>query len=187
MNTTQHLKKDHIMKHLALFLFAIPFCFFLSIPVYGQKSINLIAGVGYPELINIGARYNVDQGQWGASVGYGGHSYSSYNAHILFHFGKESLLSSRKPWYVKWNYTYFKGKNEYEKYNISLFGMRLGREFNITQNFGFALDGGMNFTLSEETIPIKARPPVLMVFPVDKGISKILNLTSIGINTFIKL
>ena len=142
------------MKPVTHFLLIILLSFLSSGPFYAQKSVNLIAGAGYPELFNIGARYIIDQGHWGASVGFGGQSYSSYNAHILFHFGKESSLSSRKPWYVKWNYYYFKGKNEYEKNNIRLFGMRLGREINITQSFGFALDGGINFTLSEETLSL---------------------------------
>ncbi|MBK8111467.1 MAG: hypothetical protein IPK46_14645 [Saprospiraceae bacterium] len=64
--------------------------------------------------------------------------------------------------------------------------MRLGREINITQSFGFALDGGINFTLSEETTPIKARPPV--PFPgIEFNLDNIVRLPSIGIITFIKL
>lgn len=185
MNSTQHLKKYLIMKRNALFLFVILLSFFLSTLMNAQKSVNLIAGVGYPELVNIGARYIIDQGQWGASVGFGGQSYSSVNGHILFHFGKTPSLSTRKPWYVKWNFTYLKGKDEYEKFNTSLLGMRLGREINITQSVGFALDFGLNLTLSEEMTPIKARPPVFIKGLDD--ISDILSLPSIGINTFIKL
>lgn len=180
---TQHLKKLYTMKRATLFLLTILLSFLSTGTFYAQKSVNIIAGVGYPELVNIGARYNVEQGQWGASIGFAGQSYSSFNGHILFHFGKISSLSTRKPWYVKWNYTYLKGKDEYEKFNTSFLGIRLGRETHITQSFGFALDLGLNLTLSEETTPIKPMPPSLINFDnLD-----ILKLASFGINTFIKL
>ena len=93
------------MKPATHFLLALLLFFLFTLPVYAQKSFNLVAGAGFPELVNIGARYNADQVQWGASLGFAGQSLTSYNADVLFHFGKPSTLSFRKPWYFKWNFT----------------------------------------------------------------------------------
>ncbi len=185
MKATQHLKKLNIMKPVTHFLLALLLCFLFTRPIYAQKSISLIAGAGLPELIHVGARYQVEQSQVGASIGFASQALTSYNADFLFHFGKASTLSSRKPWYVKWNYTYLKEKNEYEKINTSLFGGRIGREFNITQTFGIALDGGFIFRLDEDTTQLKPRPSSGWKLDLDLGILNIL-LPAVGINTFYK-
>ena len=185
MKVTQHLKKLNTMKPVTHFLLALLLCFLFTRPICAQKSFSLIAGAGFPEMIHVGARYQVEQGQWGASVGFARNSLTSYKADVLFHFGKASTLSSRKPWYVKWNFSYVKEKNEYEKINTSLFGGRIGREFNISQNFGIALDGGFIFRLDEDITQIKPRPASSWNIDLDLGILNIL-LPAVGINTFYK-
>lgn len=173
------------MKPVTHFLLALLICFLFAQPTYAQKSFSLIAGAGFAELIHVGARYQQEQAQWDASIGFAGHSLTSYNADILFHFGKESSLSSRKPWYVRWNFTYLKEKTEYEKINTSTLGARIGREFNISQNFGIDLDAGFIFRIDEDKTQIKPRPSSGWNLDLDLGVFNYL-LPAVGINAFYK-
>lgn len=47
-------------------------CFLFSSgkQIFGQEKINISAGVGFPETINIGIRFQIAQSQIGASIGW---------------------------------------------------------------------------------------------------------------------
>ncbi len=120
-----------------------------------QKKYILSTGFGIPELLNIGLSYHYDQFQIGMSVG----TMPVPDEHIItvagdirYHFGGSSGLSDRRPWYGRIGLNYLKDetKNYIDKY--SYLNTRIGREFNITNRFGIAIDAGAIFQLSHSKI-----------------------------------
>ncbi len=166
-------------------IYTILICLFMTIIGHGQKKLSLFAGAGIPELYHIGARYQIKQAQFGFSTGWDNESTRSYSGDLIFHYGKESLLSSRKVWYNRWNYTYWHEKNEYEIIKTYTLSSRIGREFNLSSSFGIGLDAGLVFKLFDSTKQIKPRPSG-WDWDLDFGVFELV-LPSIGIYVFYKL
>lgn len=180
--TRLNIDKMKLLTHTTL-TFLI---FFLIISTgNSQKKLSLFAGAGIPELYHIGARYQIKQSQFGFSTGWDNESTRSYSGDLFFHYGKISSFSSRKVWYNRWNFTYWREKNEYEIIKTYTLSSRIGREFNLSSSFGIGLDAGLVFRLSESTTIIKPRPSGWDL-DLDFGVFELV-LPSIGIHAFYKL
>ncbi|MBN2762634.1 MAG: hypothetical protein JXR41_06055, partial [Bacteroidales bacterium] len=125
---------------------------FLNVSVVsGQGNVSITAGFGFPDLINAGIRYQIEQVQIGISAGFlpvEGESVTSALFDVHYHFAGSSEFSTRKPWYGRLGVSYLHDKKEgsfNEKFVF--FGLRVGREFNISQHFGIALDAGLMYKL----------------------------------------
>lgn len=142
------VKTKKKVNSLRILTFFIIFSFCLGNQLFGQEKVNISAGFGFPELINLGVRYQIKQIQIGMSVG----TYPvkdeelmtiSTSADIYYHFGGFSELSSRRPWYgrIGLNYLFYETKTFIDK-SIGL-GLRIGRDFNISKKIGIEIDTGV--------------------------------------------
>ncbi len=127
-------------------------CTFLNVAaVSGQGNVSITAGLGFPDLVNAGIRYQIGQAQIGMSAGFmpvEGESVTSALLDVWYHFAGSSELSARKPWYGRLGLAYLHDKKEGSFNEKFVFiGMRAGREFNVSQHFGISLDAGLMYKL----------------------------------------
>ena len=148
------MKNLYVIRYLLLaFLW-----FFSAKYILSQKKVNIIAGIGLPELIHAGVRYQMGQTQLGGSFGYGGDSTYSINGDFLYHFGKVSDLSKRKRWYGKLGVGYNRSKSAYDIFKSLVLTTRIGKEYNISHVLGIGVDAGLTFLVYEENTEIKPKP-----------------------------
>lgn len=122
-------------------------------PGMGQEKFNIAAGLGHPELINLGLRYQFGQSQLGISAGIFPGAYEdaySMGADYYYHFGETSVLSTRRPWYGRVGLHQLRLETDYEKRKYLLLVPRLGKDFNLSPKLGIAADAGVSFVLNRE-------------------------------------
>lgn len=138
------------------------FCliYFISVNTSHAQEINIAGGTGTPEMVNVGLRMQVDQNQFGVSIGTSpGYKNKNFNASAdyYYHFGGRSGHTDLRPWFVKTGLTYMSSEGEWEERINLLLVPRLGREFNLTPQFGIALEAGLMLMLMDENTPKKER------------------------------
>ena len=90
-----------------------------NIQLYSQaEKFNITAGAGYPEALNVGVRYQLNQQQVGLGLGYGMSESCgskkeiktsfSISADYFYHFGGTSEFSNRHPWFARAGLYYHK-------------------------------------------------------------------------------
>lgn len=145
------------------FFISLAFCLvFLFAPTTSraQEEFNLTGGTGTPEMVNIGLRMRVDQNQYGLNIGTNpGYKNENFNAsgEFYYHFSGRSGHTSLRPWFFKTGLTYMSSEGEWEKRMNLLLVPRLGREFNITPEFGVALEAGIMLMLMDKNTAKKER------------------------------
>ncbi|NJW54062.1 hypothetical protein [Salinimicrobium oceani] len=149
------------MKNFKLGLFFFCLINFLSInPVLAQEQVNVTGGIGTPESLNIGLRIQVDQTQYGIAIGTSpGYKNDNFtiSGDFYYHFAGRSGQSDLMPWYIKSGLTYMSNEGEWEKRMNLLLVPRLGRDFNLTPQFGVALEAGIMLLLLNKNIAKKER------------------------------
>lgn len=143
------MRSFHTLKTLLLGLISL----LATNPAMGQEKFNIAAGLGHPELINLGLRYQMGQSQLGISAGFFPGAYEdaySVGADYYYHFGETSVLSSRRPWYARLGIYELRLETEYEKRKYLLLVPRLGKDFNLSPKLGIAADAGFSFVLNRE-------------------------------------
>jgi len=110
---------------------------------YSQDRFSIHLGMGFPELINIGARYQFKQVQFGASIGTypkPSTSYISVSGDVFIHMGRESEHSDLKLWYMRLGLNYTKKETRESIYDYGYFNWRVGRDMYFSKKFGMTLD-----------------------------------------------
>lgn len=131
------------------------FSFFYGNQVCGQEKVNISVGIGLPELLNVGVRYQLEQAQIG--IGFGSmplkdESLISVSGDLYYHFGGLSELSNRRPWYGRIGLNYLREETETFIDKILYLNLRIGRDFNISKKIGIEIDAGAIFQLfNDET------------------------------------
>lgn len=118
--------------------------------VFAQEKINISAGIGLPELLNIGVRYQLDQAQIGLKVGSlpgNNDKLFSLSGDIYYHFGGLSDLSIRRPWYSKIGLNFFRDETEYTIFKYLYLDCRIGKDINLSKKMGINLDAGLGVQL----------------------------------------
>lgn len=122
--------------------------------LYGQGGVNITAGFGFPETINVGLRYEKGQSQIGVAGGFlPATDERITNVSITFwhHFIGSSGFTERRPWFGRLGVDYISDKMEGSPADKLVFlDLRGGREFNISSNFGISLDAGIAYKLYAE-------------------------------------
>ena len=156
----------------------LSFTFGLILNLVAQKEINLTAGVGFPEFLNIGIKGQLNQIALGISVGTipvseVDEKILSVCGDLFYHFGKIPELSQRRVWYGRIGMNYLSDKINERKDRYTYLNLRVGRDLNLSEKFGFKIDGGILIliakTISEHT---------WIDFPI---------IPSIGLNFFLRL
>ena len=143
------MKKKMTLPYVTMIVTALTF---VNIPgLYGQEGVNITAGLGFPETINVGIRYEKGQSQIGVAAGFlPATDERITNVSITFwhHFIGSSVFTERRPWYGRLGVDYINDKMEGSPGDKLVFlDMRGGREFNISENFGISLDAGILYKL----------------------------------------
>ena len=124
--------------------------------LFGQEKVNISAGLGFPELLNVGARYQLGQMQIGISLGSlpvkeKDEKIISFSSDLFLHFAGLSKLSSRRPWYIRMSLNHTRKETEYDYQKTLYLSPRIGREINISKKIGIQLDIGAFFSLYNKT------------------------------------
>jgi hypothetical protein len=115
-----------------------------------QEKTNLTVGTGFPELINLGFRYQHKQTQAGIGFGFvpvSGESVISVSADGYYHFAGHTSLSQRRPWYGRTGLNYIRDEKPEFTDQFLYLSLRIGKDLNITEKLGVALDAGPMFQL----------------------------------------
>lgn len=129
-------------------------CLFGTHSARGQEKFNISAGIGGPELLNLGIRYQMGQSQLGLSAGIAPGSDDkafSVGADYFYHFLESSSLSTRRLWYGRvglYNYTF---KDDFQDTKLLLLVPRIGRDFNLSPKVGIAADAGVSLVVSRDS------------------------------------
>jgi hypothetical protein len=113
-----------------------------------QEKINVVFGIGFPELINVGMLCQHNQAQYGINIGgwyytnnfLGNFLVTSISGDFYYHFAGFSELSKRRPWYIRSGLTYFNASPEDKHLFLNC---RLGRDFNYFNKFGLTISIGL--------------------------------------------
>lgn len=92
-----------------LFLINSSILFTTIAPAQENESLNLSVGLGHPELLNAGIRFQMEQSQLGLSVGVlpgSDDDAFSVGGDYYYHFGGSSDFSARRPWFIKGGLNY---------------------------------------------------------------------------------
>jgi hypothetical protein len=157
------------VKTLSCILLMINFIFSSGGQMSGQGKVSLSAGLGIPELINVGMQYRIDQAQIGIGFGYFPSSGSGYDplsilswgtlislsGDIYYHFGKLPKLSSLYPWYARLGFAYTQEERSDKNNRLFFLSPRIGRDINISKSVGIGIDLGINMAhyLSDPSVP----------------------------------
>ncbi|WP_029035112.1 hypothetical protein [Salinimicrobium terrae] len=149
-----------------------------------QEGINVTAGIGLPEMLNLGLRMQFERTQIGIAFGTvpGSDSNFTISSDFYYHFGGRSELTSIQPWFFKTGLTYMSTENEWRRETSFLIVPRIGREFNISSKFGVALEAGFLVILSEHE-KVKKENPSTYFGDFDLDFTGLV-LPSAGLNIF---
>ena len=141
------------MKSLYVLSFKFLAVIFLLVtpPAMGQENFSIAAGLGGPELLNLGIRHQMGQSQLGLSVGIAPGSDDkdfSVGADYFYHFLESSSLSTRRLWYGRVGLYYYTFEDEYQDTKLLLLVPRIGRDFNLSPKVGIAADIGLSLVVS---------------------------------------
>lgn len=120
------------------------FVLFLSttMKLVGQEKINISAGLGLPDLVNVGVRYQLSQSQLGISAGMFQDATAITGDYYQHLFGS-SKFSERHSFYTRVGMTYFRAEDDTSIDQYLFLAIRFGRDFNLSKTFGFQLDVGV--------------------------------------------
>ncbi len=157
---------------------------FFSSEEMNSQDVNVSAGIGLPELLNLGLRLQFEQTQVGIAVGTASwyeENEFSISGDFYYHFGGTSEFTTLRPWFVKTGLTYLQAEDEWDRETLLILVPRLGREFNISTKFGVALEAGFMVLLMDEKKVLKERPDSFWNFELDFSGDV---LPSAGLNLF---
>jgi hypothetical protein len=155
LNKVKMKIKDYLLYHLIL-LSIFSFC--CASQLLGQEKVNISAGMGLPELLNVGLRYQLKQAQIGISVGsvpLKDESILSVSGDVYYHFAGLSELSDRRPWYGKVGLNYLRDETKTLVDKYLYLNLRIGRDFNISKKIGIEIDAGAIFQLFNKTVRLE--------------------------------
>jgi hypothetical protein len=137
-----------------LILFSI-FSFCFGNQSFGQEKVNISAGFGLPELLNVGVRYQLKQTQMGIGFGFmpmKNESVISFSGDAYYHFAGLSELSDRRLWYGRIGLNYMRDETKTLVDKYIYLNLRIGRDFNISKKFGVEIDAGAIFELFNDKL-----------------------------------
>jgi hypothetical protein len=140
------IKRKLLISFLTLFIIFIS----KGNNVYGQNTMDLTLGIGFPTLINAGVRAQLEQYQIGVSIGsfpFSDKTFLTLSGAVYYHFGDHSKYSKRDVTYVKASLNYYEDENESARNYTALFGISAGRDIYYSRRVGINLDGGLFFRI----------------------------------------
>lgn len=90
------------MKTHKILIASLAFIVVIKFQIIGQTNVNLLAGVGTPELIHLGVRYQFDQVQIGATIGFSGSLKYAFPGSFYFILGDFKICLLEKKCMLDW-------------------------------------------------------------------------------------
>jgi len=118
--------------------------------LFGQEKVNITAGAGFLEALNLGVRFQHKQTQFGFSLGtfpIEDESFFSVSSDFFYHFGGLSDLSERRPWYSRAGLNYSRDEKSAFVDKLLYLNLRFGRDLNISRRIGIAIDAGIGIRI----------------------------------------
>jgi hypothetical protein len=133
-----------------------------ALEVSAQGRFGITAGIGFPEAINLGVRYQIEQMQVG--VGFGidplyNVSYTSISGDVYYHFGRESEISYLKKWYGRVVVMHLRDESASYIDKYVFLTTRIGKACSLSERFVIDLDIGVGFQLHSSFIEKPYTPP----------------------------
>ncbi|HNW57362.1 MAG TPA: hypothetical protein PLR88_11140 [Bacteroidales bacterium] len=156
----------NIMKLLSNILLLVAILLNSSGKAFGQDKTNFSVGFGFPELLNIGIKYQIlDQAKIGLSIGWlPGSQYSgnllSFSGDFYYHFAGSSKLSDLRPWYGRIGLNYDR-EDLTEIINWWYSYLKFGRDFYFSKKFGISMDAGLNYHFNPDATGNPSFSPAL--------------------------
>lgn len=134
-------KMKIILRNFVLFSMFLLICTNKS---FGQKNVNISAGLGISELLNMGVRFQFEQSQLGFNLGTDPSQRGSFSisGDFYYHFDGTSNLSTLRVWYGKFGLIYLKSNTKEFSDSYLFLDLRIGRELNFSKKFGMTIDAG---------------------------------------------
>lgn len=138
-------------------LLLLSICFaFLNSNLFSQSKVNITAGAGLPEILNVGIRFEVSEnGQFGVSIGSAFskiNKVASYAVDYSHHFGPQQKKSSRKRKYFRLVLGHLREDGFSKISKIGTLNTRIGWDIGFTPDFGLQMDVGLGFIIYEKEI-----------------------------------
>lgn len=144
------MKFKNSNKSIRRWIFALLMYYIFAIPMTtnAQSKLNVGIGADLNELYNISIRYQAEQMQYALGIGTLTDEYEnriSVSASMYYHFDGISNLTNRRLWYGRVSLIYNKQEREFSQTenNSLFFGIRVGRDFNITKRLGINTEIGL--------------------------------------------
>lgn len=141
------------MKHVLILLFLM-----FSANSFSQSRIGIHAGIGLPDFLFIGGKYQYKQYEAGIQLGYfpsSGHKLFGAGGHLMWHFAGESKHLEARPWYLKGDLVYNYDENSNFIWHTIYTGARIGRECALTEKFSLQIDLGFSYIIYQDMIEKK--------------------------------
>lgn len=121
----------NVYKSIMLISLLFHLFFINNYEVFGQEKVNIFGGVGLPEQLVIGPRYQLDQVQVGVGIGISQYQ-KSVSGDISYHFGGSSQKSDRRPWYLKGGLSKWISYEDLIDHQLGIY-FRTGRDINFSR------------------------------------------------------
>ncbi|MBK9042970.1 MAG: hypothetical protein IPN97_07160 [Saprospiraceae bacterium] len=145
-----------------VFNFILVGIFLIPILSSAQSKINIAIGADIWEGYNASIRYQTEQSQLALGVGksrfiYGHENDLNISASFFYHFHGVSNFTTRRIWYGKMSiiYSRFQEYVDGPEMDGLTFGVRFGRDFNLSKRVALSADIGLNYgTADSVKIPL---------------------------------
>lgn len=164
-----------------IFFLSAMFLWLASNAGLSQGNVNLVTGIGLPDLFNVGMYYQFDQTVVGLSYGNfimgEEDKLQTVSGDIFFHYGGLSDKSPRKKWFIRIGITYLKEETRRTITEYGYLTTRIGREFNFSNRIGLQLGVGLMAEMDKKVTRKVNRGNDAFNFDIDIPVFPSLNIT----------
>ncbi|MCB9223508.1 MAG: hypothetical protein R2780_04925 [Crocinitomicaceae bacterium] len=121
--------------------------------------VDVRAGIGLPELLHGGIRFNISRAHYDFSLGgWPEQNRFSVSANYAHHFGNKwkTDLTPQPPWYMSWGGTYLFYRTDFIESHDVIFNARMGRDFNILRSLSISVSLGIGATVYHDKFELQS-------------------------------
>jgi len=120
-----------------------------------KTRLDFVGGIGYPEYMHIGMRYQYSKVAqfgfyYGGDLGLDNAIIRTWNFDHMYSFGKHSYFSNRPVWYARQGFTYSIHTTADRIYKYSYINLSAGRDFNFNSLIAINADMGWILQIREK-------------------------------------
>lgn len=150
-----------------------------------NSGLDITAGLGLPELINVGLNYRAGLVEVGGSAGFlflGENNVFSAGGDLYYHFSGYNQYNQPRPWYLRAGAMYLRDEGDDLIHKYIYLNGRIGRDFTLSQRFVLKMDAGVMVQMHHEEIQKESYDPLFDSLNVNLPV-----LPSIGVKILYRL